>query len=290
MFNNHCNNLYRYDDNNDSMRKLNECHESMSSSDFSAISLGEYIYVFNQDRSLYRLEYCDVLATWEKMNNWIGDHGDRPPVVTSSNAIYLVSTWSWQHTNKTSKSVSTYSPSSDQWERLHEKPTSTNKSALLCCGQYLYCFGGLTKHGFTTNNAERMDIATMEWTRIAPMERPRRGASAAQYEENIYVVGGDRESARELSDTESIEMYNPKAQQWTGLKPIDPHRTYIKRLLRSFHISEIDGSLFSVGCREIVKYDIRKNTWEIVTCCEDMDIAESVLLMLSDNRQNHKRA
>nr|XP_039258115.1 uncharacterized protein LOC120334679 [Styela clava] len=57
---------------------------------FSAVALGDYIYVLMGDRSVHRLKYSDHEATWERMNDMMYSHGDCPHVAVLPGNLYVI--------------------------------------------------------------------------------------------------------------------------------------------------------------------------------------------------------
>lgn len=173
---------------------------------FSAVSLDEYIYIFDTNQSVLKLEYGDVSATWRKVNNWNnrrGRHGECPVVVASSNAIFLVGAGYRSDTPVAKRSVSKYSPSWNQWSKMKPKPTATSTSTLVCTKDFLYCIGGKDDAYEATDIVERMDLTTTKWRRIASMKQPQHDISADECKGNIYVFGYEFMKV-------TLEIYDPQ--------------------------------------------------------------------------------
>lgn len=239
---------------------------------FSATEFEEYIYVFNNDRSVYRLEYGDVHATWERMTDWTEDHGSEPlAVVTSADSIFLVgASYGWS-VSKPSKAISQYTPRSDKWKSLKDKPADTYVSALLCTNEYIYCVGAFSEVGSVVNEIERLDMKKMEWELMPNTKSDRLPIEAAvECSGHIYLT----ECVREIL---VIDMYDPTTDQLTEL--IRVYGMYTPWTMRTF---EIEGSLVFVGMDQVHKYKVKKNKFSTVTTYKPaMRIEEAVVAKMS---------
>lgn len=275
------------------MKPMHKYHESMSSLDFSALSFGEHIYVFKEDRSVYRLEFGDVMASWEKMNDAIGKPGYRPKVVASKKEIFMVGAFCksraiqsmsrycppidrWQnprdrsHGDQTEKQKDCHPV--DKWERLDDKPTATFGASFLCTDHFLYCFGGMDLNNTPTNRVDKMDLNTMQWDRIADMIWSPVITSPVEYRDNILVVGDHFNAANSLPTT--IEMYRNKVDQWTEVTQINGN--FLTWTNETF---AIDGILYVVGTEGIHKCDVDNNDWSTVTSYSNQIFVEQFAMV-----------
>lgn len=300
VFDNSSRHLYRIDDQNKSMTKMQEFPFNTSSRrryhqvGICVIAIGEYIYIFQRDRSVYRLEYCDVVGTWERMPDWIENESGRDRnerdlfdcLVPSVSSIFLLRVTTRPRLPDKG-SVFEYNTSSSQWDRLPDKLKITWKSAIVRTKGYLYCIGGYDEKDKVTNNVERLNFETKEWKKLPKMKQKRMNPSADECNKKIYVLGRPLATGYFSSNTYteeklSMEMYNPEENQWTELKSANDGLPYLRGIRFSFKVFSIEDNLYAVVRYGIIKYDVKKNTWTtVMSYNENMQITRSVLVKMS---------
>lgn len=252
------------------LTEMRETNDQMNVDTFRAITFQEHVYVFMEDTSVYRLEYCDVTATWEKMANAVGYHGDWPPAVASSDAVLLVG----GSDKAFSKSMSRFYPNLNRWEKLTDKDIAFSNSALVVYKENLYCFGGATDRDECMSKVEKLDLNSMEWSQLQNMSQPRQGASAVECKGKFYIVGGKEFHVR----LHTCEMYNPELNQWTMLSPTTISRAYFRIFAISGHIYAVIGDKYS---KTIEMYNTEDDVWKVVYELKGLHVHDSVLLMVS---------
>ena len=97
---------------------------------------------------------------------------------------------------------------SGDWTTLPSKlPVPTAAGGLAEAVGAIYYFGGESGQDLAHSETQRLDLATGEWTLVAPLQRGRHGAGAAALGGKIYVAAGSggRGGGPELSSTEVFE-------------------------------------------------------------------------------------
>lgn len=239
---------------------------------FRAISLGEYIYVFMHDQSVYRLEYGDAIAEWQRMTDIIEDHGCWPSLATTESSIYL-STGAELSPNKL---VSRFDPSLNEWHKITKKINATCLSTLLVKDGFLYSFGGDSPSG-VIDQVEFMDLQSMEWSDLPNMRVCRSDVSAVGYINKIYAVGGFNRVNLNV-----VEVYHQSINQWTTGKPL----LFARSFANAFVIDDkvyVFGGGSEIGEDQVVEmHDPRKNDdWNIVTYFPNMAVWNSVFVKMS---------
>lgn len=102
------------------------------------------------------------------------------------------------------------------------------------------------------------DIENNSWEIIVSMNVARTSPAVTSLNGYIYVTGG---YAREDPGSYSVELFDPKTDEWTELAPSKKHR-------HIFTLTESNGYLFAIGgkTRAVERYEPYKNSWKKV--CE----------------------
>lgn len=289
-------NLYRIDHRNASMTKMQHFSFNIPQARFlhfeiCTVSIGEYIYVFKKDGSVYRLEYCDVMATWERLPDWTDSEREEQwllfdSIVSSGNSIFLLGVNPQKSMPMTKRSIFKYNPSSSEWDKLPDKLTITRKPAIVSNKDYIYCIGGFDESGKATSIIERLDLSTMQWTRLTKKKQKMEVQSASECNGNIFVVGRHqtewRNSKKIKADKFRLEMYNPKINHWTELKPAKGRALNFGKGTSSYFIARtIEGQLYVVAGFGIIKYDVIEKDWSVVTSFNGRLLCHSVLVKMS---------
>nr|XP_039266031.1 kelch-like protein 28 [Styela clava] len=248
-----------FDENSKSLQCFNPQNNSWkkmqnmpgSGTDFSAVALGDYIYVLMIDRSVHRLKYSDHEATWERMNDMMHDHGQYPPITVLSGNLYVVGSF-----NSYSKSVEKFEPSSNKWEKVKDKNLNSCYSTALGARGCIYSIGGLAS-GRCTNQVERFDPTSSTWSFVASMNEVKRLIAAVENEGKIYVLGGQTNDY--LS---TVERYDISTNVWSTVTPLLTKRSFFNAFVIDSNIYAVGGRNSSPGSME--KFDFKKNQWEMI--------------------------
>nr|XP_039258826.1 kelch-like protein 28 [Styela clava] len=221
-----------------------------SGTDFSAVALGEYIYVLMKDRSVHRLKYSDHEATWERMNDMMYSHGDCPPVAVLPGNLYVVGFGDY------SNSVEKFEPSSNKWEKVKDKNLNSYYSTALGAEGCIYSIGGYVS-GHHTNQVERFDPTSSTWSFVASMNEAKEFVAAVENEGKIYVLGGQTNDY--LS---TVERYDISTNVWSTVTPMLTKRSFFNAFVIDSNIYAVGGRNSSPGSME--KFDFKKNQWEMI--------------------------
>ena len=253
---------------------MHEFNNEMIQNSFSAVAHGTYLYVLH-DRSMYRLQYRDVTATWEKMPDLIDDHGSFPPAVIVAGAIIIAggSYVAFAFTKSTTK----YDISLNRWEKLKDKQLATIDSANVASQGYVFCLGGLIGGIVPTDKVERLNLESQIWDEVASMQDVRHDASAVDCGRKIIVAGGKNSDFRSV---DTVESYDPDLNQWTIITPMKIKRAPYYRC----HV--IGATIYAVGPyddRGIECYDLEKDEWEFCKLPDavQLNICGSVTVKIS---------
>nr|XP_039258815.1 kelch-like protein 28 [Styela clava] len=215
---------------------------------FSAVALGDYIYVLMIDRSVHRLKHSDHEATWERMDDMIYDHGFYPPVAVLSGNLYVVGSYS--------KSVEKFDPSSNKWEKVKDKNLNSLYSTALGARGCVCSIGGYVSDHYT-NKVEIFDPTSSTWSFVASMKKAKGCVAAVENEGKIYVLGGQT-----TDHLTTVERYDISTNVWSTVTPMLTKRSWFSALV-------IDSNIFAVGGmysspESMEKFDLKKNQWEMI--------------------------
>nr|XP_039257751.1 kelch-like protein 28 [Styela clava] len=217
---------------------------------FSAVALGDYIYVLMIDRSVHRLKYSGHEATWERMNDMMYKHGQCPPVAVLSGNLYVVGKY-----DSYSKSVEKFDPSSNKWEKVKDKNLNSYYSTALGAEGCIYSIGGVVS-GRYTNQVERFDPTSSTWSFVASMNKAKGLVAAVENEGKIYVLGGYAND-----NFTSVERYDISTNVWSTLTPMLTKRSWFSAFVIDSNMYAV-GGMYSSGSME--KFDFKKNQWEMI--------------------------
>nr|XP_039266035.1 kelch-like protein 28 [Styela clava] len=217
---------------------------------FSAVALGDYIYVLMGDRSVHRLKYSDHEATWERMKDMMYNHGACPPVAVLPGNLYIVGSSNY------SKSVEMFEPSSNKWEKVKDKNLNNANSTALGARGCIYSIGGYVS-GCYTNQVERFDPTSSTWSFVASMNEAKGWVAAVENEGKIYVLGGQTND-----DLTTVERYDISTNVWSMVTPMLTKRSWFNAFVIDSNIYAVGGRNSSPGSME--KFDFKKNQWEMI--------------------------
>jgi N-acetylneuraminic acid mutarotase len=133
-----------------------------------------------------------------------------------------------------------YDPKADSWERLPDLPSQRNHIAGAAINGRLYVAGGRLEGGFQSDKTgafEVYDPGTRNWSKAAPMLRPRSGINGVLADGCFHVWGGEQ-AAGLFPDH---DVYDPRSDRWTRL-PDMPHPVH-----GVTGAAFVDGLIFATG-------------------------------------------
>lgn len=107
-------------------------------------------------------------------------------------------------------------PVNGAWETLPEPEVARGMAAAAELGGSVYLAGGFLWSGETLSSAERFDLRTRRWSRVAPLLKPRSRLALVALGGTLYAVAGMRgvAHANEPINTPSIEAYDAGHDSW----------------------------------------------------------------------------
>lgn len=153
-------------------------------------------------------------------------------VVTYQDKIYVVNGIINGHTSGWVHWLDEFDPATKQWRSLPDAPRARDHVHAVVIGDKLYVAGGrrsgYSSDAFATTVTETnvFDFNTQEWTALPSPEgdipTPRAGATAAVYQGNLLVIGG--ESGSQEAAHNEVEMLEVNSGRWTTLSPLNRGR------------------------------------------------------------------
>ena len=135
-----------------------------------------------------------------------------------------------------SGSVFRYSPETDTWSRLSDKPTAVADVHGVLIGEKIYVPGGRGEDGRPTDILEVYDPRRDAWLVGAPLPQPVSAYALADYEGQMYLFGGwDGEKALDV-----VYVYDPEVDAWrqgTGMPTARSHAG----------AAEVEGKIYIIG-------------------------------------------
>ncbi|HEY8062696.1 MAG TPA: hypothetical protein VID74_07855 [Gemmatimonadales bacterium] len=175
--------------------------------------------------------------------------------------------------------VQIYDPVSREWRFGPRMPFAAGSSASALIHGKFYVAGGIVGDT-TTSAAAVLDPATMSWSPIAPMPRPRNHAASATDGERLFVFGGRGPGSGGANVVANgfpdVQIYDPRSNSWTvsdgsgnAPKPLPQARGGMGKavwLHGEFWViggETVDGAGATKGhtYTRVDIYDPRRNTW-----------------------------
>ncbi|KAL1468588.1 hypothetical protein MTO96_041400 [Rhipicephalus appendiculatus] len=117
----------------------------------------------------------------------------------------------------------------------------------------IYVVGGFNSSG-PLRSAERYDVHTDMWVRIASMRDHRMGASAAAACGRIIVAGG----ASGEGTLNTIESYDPTTDTWTHVTHMSSARTGLRAVVHDEEVYLLGGHNGGLYLTSVEKLDVRE--------------------------------
>ncbi|XP_077976089.1 kelch-like protein 25 [Styela clava] len=235
-----------------SWTQMQEMDQEMKNDFFSAVTAGDFIYVLMKDKSVYRIQYSDNDANWEKMADMLEDHGCCPPAVVYKNWIYVIG----GHDHCQKATVEKYDLDLNVWTKCCDKLQPTQYSEVIAFK--IYSVGGYSS-GRYIDAVDQLDPITGNWTTIGHMTNARWLVSAVELDEGIYVLGGYTQKHRHFN---TAEQYNPHDNKWKSLQSMLIPRSWFRTFASQDDIYAVGGCNSYPGSLE--KYDIAENKWDMI--------------------------
>nr|XP_039255395.1 kelch-like protein 12 [Styela clava] len=247
--------------------KLQGISDKFVDKHFTAIVLGNIIYVIVFDGTNYQLNYTDNNATWVRLTDR-GTAKNRVDAVVFEGSIYA-----FDDSGKTSKTVEKFDPSDGTWSQVTCKHVEGYCTSIVDAGGFIYCIGGY--NGEHMSNAIKFNPSDSTWTTLTSMPTARNGAAAVELYGKIYVMGGYNNGWLNV-----VECFDTVAEIWTTVARLSNSRY-------SFKACVVGGNIFTLGgCRNnskntIEEYDPAVDSWKVVETMDGKDIQTRASIALN---------
>nr|XP_039256659.1 kelch-like protein 12 isoform X1 [Styela clava] len=162
--------------------KLQKISADFVDENFTAVVLGNTIYVLVFDGTNYQLNYTETNATWIRLADRRITK-KRLAAVAFEGLIYA-----FDDSGNNSKAVGKFVPSDGTWSHVTEKPLEGWFTSVVAAGCFIYCFGGYN-HGYLSN-AMKFNPSDSKWTTLPSMTYARNRAAVVELDGKIYVMSG----------------------------------------------------------------------------------------------------
>ncbi|XP_077975375.1 kelch-like protein 21 isoform X2 [Styela clava] len=247
--------------------KLQDISDEFIGNNFTAVVLGNIIYVLVFDGTNYQLNYNDTNATWVRL----ADRRlakKRVAAVTFEGSFYAFD----DSNNNNSKTVEKFEPSDGTWSHVTDKPVEGYHMSVVATGGFIYCIGGWNKVE-NLSNAMKFNPSDSTWTTLPSMPTARNGAAAVELDGKIYVMGGYN-----CGHLNIVECFDTVAETWTTVARLSNSRY-------SFKVCVVEGKIFAVGGgnskNTIEVYDPAVNSWKVVETMDGKDIKNYASIALN---------
>jgi len=152
-----------------------------------------------------------------------------------------------------------------QWRSRAPMPTPRYGLCSAVLDDKVYVIGGAS----TTQNMQMKPLRTVEvydpktdtWdTNAPPLNDPRVFAAAVEFDDKIYVFGG--QSSHAGNYLSSVEMYDPTRNRWVRRAPMPTRRAGLA-------VTVLDGRIYAIGganangiLKTVERYDPEHDQWE----------------------------
>nr|XP_039250674.1 kelch-like protein 12 isoform X3 [Styela clava] len=232
---------------------------------FTAVVLGNIIYVLVFMGTNYQLNYTDTNATWVRL-------ADRRLTKKRVTAVaFEGSIYAFDDSGNNSKAVEKFDPSCGTWSPVTDRPVKGFYSSIVAAGGFIYCIGGLND-GYLSNTM-KFNSSDSTWAKLPSMPTARNGAAAVELIGKIYVVGGYNSGYLDI-----VECFDTVAETWTTVPRLGNPR-------RFFKVCVVEGKIFAVVGNNynhaIEEYDPAVNSWKVVETMDGKEIEDFASIALN---------
>nr|XP_039255396.1 kelch-like protein 3 [Styela clava] len=238
--------------------KLQDISDEFIGNNFTAVVLGNIIYVLVFDGTNYQLKYNDTNATWVRL-------ADRRLAKKRVAAVaFEGSIYAFDDYGSTSKTVEKFEPSDGTWSHVTDKPVEGYYMSVVAIGGFIYCIGGYK--GGNLSEAMKFNSSDSTWATLPSMPTARQVPAAVELDGKIYVMGGYNNIR-----LNNVECFDTVAEIWTTVAGLSNSKY-------SFKACVVEGKIFAVGGvnskNTIEVYDPAVNSWKVVETMDGKDIQD----------------
>ena len=167
-------------------------------------------------------EYDPVSDRWRALAPLSAPRGS-PGVVVLNGKIHAIGGRDPDRNTVTTHEV--YDPVTNTWTMAAPLPAARDHLGIAVAGNRIHVFGGRTNA--TVDNTPRHDVydpAANSWTVAAPMLTARSAGVTFTLGDRIVYAGGECKDPKASVTFTEVEAYDPRANQWTYLPPLQPGR------------------------------------------------------------------
>ncbi len=182
-----------------------------------AVALDDRLYVGGgTTHRVFRYDPGD--DTWAELAASVYVHGGTPAAAVIDGRIFVAG---GAGGGMLGNEVEAYDPGADRWSILAPMECARNHTAGGVIGGKLYVAGGRPGN---QSCVEAYDPSSNTWTRKTSMPTGRSGIAAAVVRDCLYVFGGEGNSADPNGIFHQVEAYDPTADAWRPLPPMQTGR------------------------------------------------------------------
>ncbi|XP_077975733.1 uncharacterized protein LOC120333324 isoform X2 [Styela clava] len=245
--------------------KLQKISADFVDENFTAVVLGNTIYVLVFDGTNYQLNYTETNATWIRL-------ADRRMTKKRVAAVaFEGSIYAFDDSGNNSKAVGKFDPSDGTWSHVTEKPLEGWFTSVVAAGCFIYCFGGYN-NGYLSN-AMKFNPSDSKWTILPPMTYARNRAAVVELDGKIYVMSGYANICYNI-----LECFDMASETWTTVPCLNNSFGYFKACV-------VEGKIFSVERNKpkstIEEFDPTGNSWVVAGTLGMKDIKKEASITLN---------
>jgi len=161
-----------------------------------------------------------------------------------------------------------YDPMHNNWTEGKPMPGARTALTANFVDGVLYAVGGVDDVHNVVGTNYAYDPTTDTWAEKAPMPTARHHLTSSVVNGKLYVIGGriygdgiPEPIAKALSNFNNTEVYDPKNNSWTELKPMPTKRSGLASAAIGNDIYVFGGEKVKGTFENNEKYDTIKNTW-----------------------------
>ncbi|KRX04279.1 hypothetical protein PPERSA_11403 [Pseudocohnilembus persalinus] len=141
----------------------------------------------------------------------------------------------------------------------------------------LYAIGGFGGENQTSlDSAERFNLKTLKWEKIASMNVKRRALTAVCLPDGIYAIGGF-DGQNYLS---SVEKYDENLNKWIFLSPLNhPRCTFSSIISPDFKYIYAIGGFNNRPLDTVERYSVVTENWEVINIMPNKRFMHNCILI-----------